>query len=369
VAVRIPKARSNQFLTPGLCLIMLRARMTTRHDEWSMNRAAPAMAMRLRTTWTMGLLLLLSLLVVPVTAEAQFTFTTNNGTLTITGYSGPGGAVTIPDTSNGLAVVSVGVGAFLGCTSLTSITIGNSVASIGGIAFDKCSSLTSVTIPASVTNIGDLAFGYCTSLSAIKVDTANPFYSSVDGVLFDKSQTTLVECPGGKAGSYTVPNGIISIGDNAFSGCASLTSITIPSSVLTIGSAAFWICTNLTTIYFQGNAPSVDSPVFNAENYLVVYYLPGTTGWGPFFGGPFNEYPAVLWNPQVQPGSPGIQTNQFGFTLSGSSNLVVVIEATTNLANPTWSPVQTNTLNGSPLYFNDPQWTNYGSRFYRITWP
>ncbi len=65
----------------------------------------------------------------------------------------------------------------------------------------------------------------------------------------------------------------------------------------------------------------------------------------------------------------GVRTNQFGFNITGSSNLLVVIEASTNLANPNWYPVQTNTLNGSTLYFTDPQWTNYGSRFYRVTWP
>jgi hypothetical protein len=203
------------------------------------------------------------------------------------------------------------------------------------------------------------------------VDALNRFYSSVDGVLFNKSQTTLIECPGGKAGSYTVPNGVTSIGDNAFSGCASLTSVTVPDSVVGIGGAAFWICTNLIAIYFEGNAPSADSPVFNDDNYLTVYHLPGTTGWGPFFGGPFNERPAVLWNPQVQASNAsfGVRTNQFGFSITGSSNLVIVVEACTNLANPNWFPLATNTLTSGAAYFGDPQWTNYPARFYRLRWP
>ena len=77
----------------------------------------------------------------------------------------------------------------------------------------------------------------------------------------------------------------------------------------------------------------------------------------------------MLWNPQVEPASFGIRTNQFGFTITGSSNLVVVVEASGSLANPVWSPLQTNALNGNPLYFTDPYWTNYPSRFYRVTWP
>ena len=82
-------------------------------------------------------------------------------------------------------------------------------------------------------------------------------------------------------------------------------------------------------------------------------------------------YPAVLWNPQVQTrdASFGVRTNQFGFNITGTSGLVVVVEACTNLANPVWSPVETNTLTGDSSYFSDPQWTNYPSRFYRLRSP
>jgi hypothetical protein len=79
----------------------------------------------------------------------------------------------------------------------------------------------------------------------------------------------------------------------------------------------------------------------------------------------------VLWNPQVQTSdaSFGVRTNQFGFTITGTSGLVVVVEACTSLANPIWSPAGTNTLTGGSSYFSDPQWTNYPSRFYRLRWP
>ena len=180
-------------------------------------------------------LLLLLLLTLPAAVQAEdYTYTTNNGTITITGYTGPGGAVTIPSTINGLPVTSIGDWAFDDCTSLTSVTIPNSVTSIGDEAFADCTSLTSVTIPNSVTSIGDGAFSGCTSLTAITVDTLNSVYSSVDGVLFNKPDHAH-PMSGGKAGSYTIPNSVTSIGDYAFESCTSLTSVTIPNSVTSIG--------------------------------------------------------------------------------------------------------------------------------------
>jgi hypothetical protein len=75
--------------------------------------------------------------------------------------------------------------------------------------------------------------------------------------------------------------------------------------------------------------------------------------------------------PQVQTSGPtfGVGPTGFGFNITGTSNLVIVVEACTNLANPTWSPVGTNTLISGSSYFSDPQWTNYPGRFYRLRWP
>ena len=64
-----------------------------------------------------------------------------------------------------------------------------------------------------------------------------------------------------------------------------------------------------------------------------------------------------------------MRTNQFGFNITGTSDLVVVVEACTDLANPVWSPLGTNTLTGDSSYFSDPQWTNYPGRFYRLRSP
>jgi hypothetical protein len=215
------------------------------------------MAGRFRTTCT-RLLPLLLVLTRPIAVQAQdFTYTTNNGTITITEYTGSGGDVTIPDTITGLPVTSIGDSAFSGCTSLANVTIPDSVTSIGHSAFQYCTSLTSVTIPKGVAKIGDLAFAMCHSLTTITVDTLNPWYRSVDGILFDKSTNTLIQYPGGKAGSYTVPNTVTSIGNYAFHYCFSLTQVTIPDSVTNIGEAAFGNCTSLTSVTVPNRVTSI----------------------------------------------------------------------------------------------------------------
>jgi hypothetical protein len=329
--------------------------------------------------------------------RVSWIYTTNNGTIAITSYTGQGGAVTIPDTINGLPVTCIGNGAFASCTSLASVMIPNSVTTIGDYAFDQCTSLTSATIGSSVTSIGDEAFYYCTSLasisipnsvtsigdeafyycinlasvtipnsvtsigyegfyycrnlpsvtipnsvtrigeiafeacgsltnvimgnsvtsigdgaflgctslSTITVDALNSAYSSVDGILFDKSQATLIQCPGGKAGSYTIPNSVTSVGTRAFWLCTNLISATIGTSVTSIGDYAFGACFSLTGVYFEGNAPSLGgSSVFDNDSDATVYYLPGTTGWGTTFGG----RPTALWPPATIHTAPQTQT-------------------------------------------------------------
>ena len=188
-----------------------------------------------------------------------------------------GGALVIPSTINGLPVTTIGDGvypsdagypatpfngltsvtipdsvtsiadyAFANCLSLTSATIGNSVTNIGEQAFwgaalvsvtipDSVTStgdgafaltpLNSVVIGSSVTNMGEGTFGLCLSLTNIMVAEQNPDYSSLDSVLFDKNQTTLIQCPariGFVAGAYTVPDRVTSIGEWAFQFCAGI---------------------------------------------------------------------------------------------------------------------------------------------------
>ena len=134
------------------------------------------------------------------------------------------------------------------------------------------------------------------------------------------------------------------------------------------GAYAFNDCTSLTRVYFHGNAPSVGSSVFSGDTHAIAYYLLGTTGWENFAA--LTGVKTVLWNPQARKDpSFGVRTNRFGFNITGTSGLVIVVEACTNFANPVWQPVQTNILTGGASYFCDPQWTNYSARFYRFRSP
>ncbi len=196
------------------------------------------------------------------------------------GCSGLNGAVIIPK-----ATINIGSYAFFECNKLTSFqvdalnpkfssnndalysknqdtlhicpgaktgafTVPSTVKAIGSYAFYNCSALTgSLVIPASVNLIGSYAFYGCITISAYEVNAANTKYLSNSGVLFNKAQDTLLVCPAGKTGSYTLPTSVKAIGTYAFYYCSGLTgSINIPASLNTIGDYAFYGCTNLTAL-------------------------------------------------------------------------------------------------------------------------
>jgi hypothetical protein len=310
------------------------------------------------------------------------------------------GSYVIPD-----SVTNIWSPAFVNCSALTDIELGNGLTAVNGSLFNGCSSLTNVTVSDSVTNVWVGSFSYCPVLNSITVSPNNPAYSSMNGVLFDKNRTELIQYPNGRTGSYTIPSGITYIGYTAFYSCAGLTSVTIPNGITSILDATFDDCINLTnvtipgtvtnigfmaiancgnlrSIYFGGNAPSVDPTAFqnginpdpfsNEPPYIyevmpVVYYLPWATGWSTNFGG----LPTAVWLPTMQFSNSrfGVLTNYFGFNINWASGQTVVVEACANLSAPVWQPVETNTLTTGAAYFSDPHWTNYSGRFYRIRSP
>ena len=178
------------------------------------------------------------------------------------------------------SVTTIGKYAFCCCHSLTSINIPNSVTTIGKGVFSHCDSLTSINIPNSVTIIGDRAFWGCDFLTCITIPSSvvtiigNPFYNwhgdlyneskafiYEDHVLFNKSKTALIAYKA-KETNYTIPNSVTTIGEGAFSGCDSLTSINISNSVTTIGEGAFSGCNSLTSINIPNSVTTIGEDAF-----------------------------------------------------------------------------------------------------------
>ena len=166
-------------------------------------------------------------------------------------------SITIPN-----GVTSIGDSAFEDCTSLTSITIPNSVTSIGDSAFEDCTSLTSITIPNGVTSIGDSAFEGCTSLTSITIP--NSVTSIGFGAFIGCSSLT----------SITIPDSVTCIGDSAFNGCTSLTSITLPDSVTSIGESAFSGCASLASITIPDSVMSIGNDAFHECSSLTSITIP-----------------------------------------------------------------------------------------------
>ncbi len=322
----------------------------------------------------------------------------------------PGGVVTIqPGLFSGCfgltnvtlsgGVTGIGGSAFYGCTVLTSITLPNGVTRIGDSAFAYCGltviflpdsvtsieesafygchALTNVVLPNGVTSVGNRAFASCTGLTSITLPDGLPSIGT--GLFSGCSKLTSLTLPSGvtsigasafngcsRLASIVLPKGVATIGDRAFAYCSGLTSLTLPESLTNIASYAFSWCTELTSLYLTGSPPTLGVGMLEFANKATVYYPAGAQGWGLTFGG----HPTTPWLPAVMSvTSTGVRTNQFEFQITGGGGLNVVVEASTNLANPAWFPLETNTLSGDSVRFTDPQWTDCPARFYRLRSP
>ena len=227
--------------------------------------------------------------------------------------------IVIPATYNGMSVVNINEYAFIDCSNLTSViipdsvtsigqaafcrcgfssvVIGNSVVNIDASAFAQCDNLISVNIPDSVTHLGRQAFASCPTLTSVVIGSGvvdigqqtfwfnknmtsftvseqNSFYCSVDGVLFNKDITELIQVPCLKSGNYVIPQSVTTICSSSFNNCSELTSITLPDGLISIGDGAFQNCVSLVAISLPESVTSIGESAFKHCTKLSSVNLP-----------------------------------------------------------------------------------------------
>ncbi len=207
----------------------------------------------------------------------------------------------------------------------TKIKIGEKVYNVTGIGDDAFNphsgGISSIEIPKSVTYIGsNFARMTCESeFTSINVSPDNPNFTSVDGVLYDKSKKKLMTVPNGKTGVFVVPDGVTSIGEDAFSYCCGITGVKIPSSVKSIGSFAFGYCWNLESIEISYGITSIEPNTFYCCGALRNVKIPSSvTEIGSYAF--YNCY--SLTSIEI----PSSVTEIGSYAFSGCDNLDIVID-------------------------------------------
>ena len=171
-----------------------------------------------------------------------------------------------------IAAASIGARAFACCGNLKQLALLPCVERIGVAAFNSCSKLTELSIPATVRFIDEYAFTSCTGLESIVVDAANQIYDShgnCNAVIETATGTVLIVCK-----NTTLPDGVTSIADYAFSGRTDLTSIDLPETVTSIGASAFSGCTSLTSISIPEGVTSIGAYAFYGCKGLTSFTFP-----------------------------------------------------------------------------------------------
>ena len=178
-------------------------------------------------------------------------------------------SVVVPDT-----VVNIHSYAFAGCTHLTTVVIPPSVRSLENYSFCGCTSLRKVVISEFVENLGSLAsqFSGCISLQEIEVMEGNPYYKSIDGVLYNSKVSTLLLCPSQKK-KINIPDTVKSIESAAFFGCEQIMSIVVPPYVTHIGDKVFSGCANLRKVALSKSIKKIGDEVFQDCEKLQKIYV------------------------------------------------------------------------------------------------
>jgi len=230
---------------------------------------------------------------------SDFQFTVSGGKVTITGYTGSGGAVVIPATINGLPVTEIGTSAFSARSdntkySITRVVIPSGVIEIGDGAFENCKNLTNVTIPSTVTSIGGAAF-HLTGLTSVTIPNSVTFIGS-----FAFARTMI--------SSVTIPGSITEIYGNAFGYCHELREVVIEEGVARIGMWAFLQCSSLEKVTLPASINKILTGPFVYCDGIVRISIAGTLSKDQFdnMSGTSN-----LWNDLYEAysrGGPGVYT-------------------------------------------------------------
>ncbi len=219
-----------------------------------------------------------------LTAEAADTYTSgvweytilDDGTAEITGYDYledlGGGSLTVPSTLGGRRVTSIGANALKYCMK-TSVTVPEGVTRIGSYAFSY-TGIERISLPSTLQELGIGVFQRSTELQEIAAASGNRYFSSEDGVLFNKAKTVLYACPGGKTGVYQAPAGVVAVEPRAFCGCESLTEIILPDSVNSIGEWAFAYCGNMEEFLIPAGVLEIGSNTFIDCDSLQTISIP-----------------------------------------------------------------------------------------------
>lgn len=172
------------------------------------------------------------------------------------------------------SVTSLGNVAFMGCRELENITLSDNLISIGDSAFHD-SGIKSIAIPKNVATLDGGAFSECQELSEILVAEDNMFFADYDGILYSKDKSILIRLPQNhSATAFSVPDGVVKIGDSAFGYCAKLTNVQIPQSVVSIEDYAFADCSSLKSIIIPDGVTEIGRGAFRDCIGISEFVIP-----------------------------------------------------------------------------------------------
>jgi len=213
-----------------------------------------------------------------VSPDGKYEYLISGGKATLVEYKKKSdtGSFTVPSAIGGYKVTEIEDVCFSQC-ALSSVTIPNSVTRIGDIAFEKCKQLTTVTFGAGLKDFGTNVFSETPKLASINVSASNPYFKSVNGVLFSKDGTVIYSYPVAKPDTeFVVPNTVKSVEHYAFDGANNLRSLTVGTGMVAISDLAFIGALNVETVKILGEVTYIGNNAFGNINKLTSINIPDT---------------------------------------------------------------------------------------------